>query len=302
MPDTKKIQQLDFNLLKVFHTLYLEQNMTRTAEILHVTPSAVSHAIKRLREVLDDPLFRRSQNKMLPSPACQRMAPAIIETLTRLQQILQQWGEFNPLRSDHNFTIGMHDAVEPSVLPALATTLAKQAPHVTFCSVQVNRSNLGKDLASGHIDIALDVAFPVKRPVRHMVLFENEFVVMMRKGHPLAAGLNRENYLVADHLIVSNRPSGMTVEDILIQDKNLVRQTTIRCQNYFAAKELLKNSDQLLTIPMLVARQFRETDLLVQDMPLKLPGFATHMYWHENSQDDAALSWLRKVIADLLSN
>jgi len=61
--------------------------MTRAAEVLHLTPSAVSHAMKRLREALGDPLFKRSQNKMMPTPACQRMAPLIIDNLARLQQI-----------------------------------------------------------------------------------------------------------------------------------------------------------------------------------------------------------------------
>ena len=90
MPDIKHIQQLDLNLLKVFQALYQEQNMTRAADVLHLTPSAVSHAMKRLRETLGDPLFKRSQNKMMPTPACQRMAPLIIDNLARLQQILQQ--------------------------------------------------------------------------------------------------------------------------------------------------------------------------------------------------------------------
>ena len=79
MTDNKRIHQLDLNLLKVFKTLYAEQNMTRTADLLHLTPSAVSHAVKRLRFALGDELFVRSQNKMVPTPACQRIAPAIIE-------------------------------------------------------------------------------------------------------------------------------------------------------------------------------------------------------------------------------
>ena len=301
MPDNKKLQQLDLNLLKVFQTLYVEQNMTRTAEILHITPSAVSHAVQRLRLALDDPLFRRSQNKMLPTPACQRMAPGIVETLSRLQQILQQWGNFEPHSSDHNFTIGMHDALEPSVLPGLAMSLARLAPKITFASVKFYRDILLKELAAGHLDLALDVALPVKNKLVQKKLIENEFVVMMRRQNPLASGLNKQNYLAAQHLNVSNRPSGMTVEDSLIQKQNLVRQTTIRCQSYFAAREILRNSDQLLTLPRLLAEQFTEPDLILQAMPFSIRGLATHLYWHENTGQDPALIWLRKVIENLFA-
>ena len=78
----------------MYESIYQEQNMSRAADVLHITPPAVSHALKRLREYLCDPLFQRSNNRMLPRPACQRMAPQIIDNLTRLRQILQYWGEF----------------------------------------------------------------------------------------------------------------------------------------------------------------------------------------------------------------
>lgn len=92
MTDSNKINKLDLNLLKIFASIYQEQNMSRTAELLHITPSAVSHALKRLREALDDPLFVRSNNQMLPTSVCQQMAPLIIDNLSRLRQILQHWG------------------------------------------------------------------------------------------------------------------------------------------------------------------------------------------------------------------
>lgn len=296
---SKKIQQLDLNLLKVFQTLYVEQNMTRAAEVLHITPSAVSHAIKRLREALDDPLFRRSQNRMLPTPACQRMAPEIIDSLTRLQQILQQWGNFEPANSNYNFRIGMHDALEPSIVPMLANQLSRRAPNITFSSIKFDRVNLLKELSSGHIDLALDVALPVSKPVATLKLLENNFAVMMRAKHPLAEQLNQQNYLAATHLNVSNRPSGMTVEDGLFREQGVSRKTTIRCQSYFAAIAVLQESDHLLTIPSLLARQFKHPGLICRAMPFRIPSFATHLYWHQNTEQDAALRWLREIIVDL---
>ncbi|WP_351125611.1 LysR family transcriptional regulator, partial [Shewanella sp. T24-MNA-CIBAN-0130] len=80
--------------------LYSEQNMTLASKSLFITPSAVSHAIKRLRLVLNDPLFVRQGLQMQPTAACQRMAPQLISALNRIRQILQQCGEFDPLTTE----------------------------------------------------------------------------------------------------------------------------------------------------------------------------------------------------------
>lgn len=302
MSQSARIQQLDLNLLKIFHTLYVEQNMTRTAEALHLTPSAVSHAVKRLRDTLGDPLFKRSQNKMLPTPACQRMAPLIIDNLTRLQQILQQWGHFEPSTSEHHFTIGMHDAYEQTIIPQLSKLFAQHAPNVSFSSVKVERSNVARNLATGHVDMVIDVSIPVPADVQRKRLSSSNFVVLLRTDHPMLDNLDQAHYLSARHLIVSNRPSGMTAEDMLFQQQGIVRNISIRCQNYFAAKEVAKNSDQLLTLPRSLASQLIDSDIAVRPVPIELPNFNTDLYWHRQTENDAALIWLRDLFKPALFN
>jgi len=299
MVDSKRIQQLDLNLLKVFQSLYQEQNMTRTAEALHLTPSAVSHAIKRLRDALDDPLFQRSQNKMVPTAACQRMAPKIIESLSYLQQVLQQWGEFEPAQSEHNFRIGMHDALEPVILPMLTGVLAKRAPKVGFASVKIDRSNLARELSAGSVDIALDVTIDVKKPIKQAELWSSKFAVLMRKKHPLKEILSQEQYLASQHISVSNRPHGMTIEDTFFQQLGVNRQTNIRCQNYLAATQILKSSDQLLTVTKIMADHLLDKDLITVESPFDIPRFGISMYWHEHGEQDSASTWLRTILEEI---
>lgn len=294
------IQQLDLNLLRVFQTLYIEQNMTRTGEVLHITPSAVSHAVRRLREALDDPLFKRSQNKMLPTPACQRMAPEIIETLNKLQQLLQEWGEFDPIESTHNFRIGMHDALEASVLPKLSERLTKLAPKVTFSSINVTRSTMVRDLASGHFDIVIDAKRPVKSPIHNQKLQTIQFVVMMKKDNPLTQNLDKQSYLEATHVNVSSRPNGMSVVDSLFDAKGLRLNSKIRCQNYYAATQVVKTSNQLLTLPQILAEQFLDDDLICRELPISIQPLSLYAYWHQNTHQDPALLWFREMIADII--
>lgn len=299
MPDLKQIQQLDLNLLKIFECLYQEQNMTRCAERLHITPSAVSHAIKRLRVCLDDPLFERSQNRMLPTPTCQRMAPMIIDTLSRLRQILQQWGEFDTHTSTHHFRIGMHDAIEPAVLPQIAKMLASAAPNTTFASIKVERSQLTRALASGHIDAALDVAMPINRPVKHKKVFDDGFSILADKHHALVESASQQHYFNCQHVSVSHRPSGAVLEDLILQQQGLARNLVVRCQNYYAAKEMIKHTDWLLTAPTSLVNRLKDDDLRVLKMPFSMPLIETHLYWHENTEHHTALSWFRAMVSQL---
>jgi DNA-binding transcriptional LysR family regulator len=289
----------------VFESIYQEQNMSRTAEVLHITPSAVSHALKRLRDYLGDPLFQRSNNRMLPTPACQRMAPQIIDNLARLRQILQHWGEFQPFSSQHHFRLGIHYALEPSILPKLAKKLAELAPNTTFASVKVDRENLTRALGAGHIDMAFDVALPIKPPVLHKKLLDNEFCVLMRKGHPFESANTQQNYFSAIHIGVSNRPSGAAAEDILFQQQGLSRNISIRCQNYNAAKAMLIDTEFLLTVPYMLGKELiadkSSANALSQvPLPVRLTNIETHLYWHKNTENDEALSWFREILVSLI--
>ncbi len=301
LADLKAIQQLDLNLLKVFESLYLEQNMTRTAERLHITPSAVSHAIKRLRECLQDPLFERSKQKMLPTPACQRMAPLIIDNLSRLRQILQLWGDFEPETSRHHFRIAMHDAIETAILPKLTRYLAKHAPNVTYASIKIERAQLSRELSAGHIDVVLDVAMPIKPPVLHKKLIDDDFSVLISNNHELVnqqkfkGGFSRKDYFSAKHISVSNRPSGAAIEDLLLQEQGLVRKTTIRCQSYQAAREIIRSENLILTLPTSIARRLQDETLQLIKLPFSLASIETHLYWHQNTEEDAALKWFREI-------
>ena len=299
MHNPNRIKQLDLNLLKVFRSLYEEQNMSRTAEALHLTPSAISHAVRRLRDALGDPLFQRAQNRMVPTPACRRLAPQIIENLANLQRALQQWDKFDPQTSNHFFRIGIHDSLEISILPALCTTLGQRAPGVGFASVKFDRTQLARELAAGHIDVAIDVGIRVKKVARHHELWSSNFCVLMRKEHPLRDKLNKKAYLSSQHISVSNRPVGMTMEDAFFQKAGLKRESNIRCQNYFAASKVLVNSNQLLTTSKMMARELLNDDLFMQDIPFDIKPYSMHLYWHEHSEEDAALSWLRDTIVEI---
>ncbi|XOV81250.1 MAG: LysR family transcriptional regulator [Aestuariibacter sp.] len=291
---------LDLNLLKVFEVLFVEQNMTRAAEVLFMTPSAVSHAIKRLREALQDPLFERKGHKMLPTPVCRRIAPQLLDHLSGLRTSLQQFTEFSPTSSPYTFRISIHDALESLYVPQLFGQLQSVSPELHLDCVQLDRQQVPRQLASGQVDVAIDVALPIQAPINHMHLNSDKFAVLANQQHFAEAMLDRSAYLQAEHIAVSNRPSGRVIEDIHLLKLGYERRIALRCQNFHTAKALLKDSSMLLTAPFSIATMLADDDLIQLPIPFELPEIDIHLYWHKQTENDSATKWLRKQIFNLL--
>ena len=292
----KQLQQLDLNLLKVFEVLYQERNMTAASKALFISPSAVSHAMKRLKEALGDELFVRKGQQMEPTPACTTMAPEIIELLVKLRKVLQQCGEFELAKTQQTFVLAIHDALEPIVLPQLHRELAKQAPKARLKSVKLERDLLVRQLSNRQVDLVVDVARPIKAPIRHQALSSDHFVVLMDKQRHPEVTLTEADYLSAEHIAVSNRSDGHVVEDIAFLQLGVNRNIKTRCQNFHTAKALVKQSNNLLTLPNHIAQQLVDDTLQIVPLPMPLPSVATHMYWHQDTEQDPAMEWLRQAL------
>ncbi|GGD60128.1 LysR family transcriptional regulator [Lacimicrobium alkaliphilum] len=288
-------QQLDLNLLKIFEALYQERNMSRAAQRLHLTPSAVSHAIKRLRTHLADPLFTRQGNVMQPTALCESLAPALINNLGQLREILQLSEQFSPQTAVNYFRIGIHEALEKLLLPPLAAALAAQAPGTSLASYALERSQMARQLAGGTVDIAIDVSLPISEPVLHRPLLSDRFCVVMAQEHSLYAKLNKKAYAQARHISVSHRASGPAIEDIALRQQGVNRRIALHCQSYGSAINVVRQSDLLLTMPAKLAGALNQDGIVICNAPVTIADIAIHQYWHKNTDNHPALSWLRQL-------
>lgn len=296
MIEASKIQQLDLNLLKVFEAVYQERNMSTVAKTLFISPSAVSHAIKRLRTALNDELFVRQGSQLMPTALCERMAPQLIDLLAQLRNVLQSCGEFDKRQSNRTFKVALPDALEPILLPKLRRLMQSEAPQAKLMSVRISRHDMSRQLAANHIDAAIDVALPVKLPIEHLMLSSDEYCVVMDAQHSCRHTLTEEDYLAGEHVAVSTRAMGKVLEDFALLEKGINRQISVRCQNYFAAKQLLIGNELLLTAPSMIASQPLDTQLAVVALPFPLPKATTHLYWHQSATHDEAQRWFRHTL------
>ncbi|GAA6135368.1 LysR family transcriptional regulator [Oceaniserpentilla sp. 4NH20-0058] len=296
--------KIDLNLFTVFEAIYSEGSLTRAAARLNLTQPAISHALGRLRDRLDDPLFVRHGHKMRPTPLAQNLLPDIQAALAQLNQAIQHTRGFEPAYANKTFTLAMRDVVEARLLPPLVTGLSELGPNISAASVTMDRKNLEAKLASGEWDFAFDVLRPSPASIKQLLIMTDDLVVLKRViGEPLKE-LTQEQYLEAEHIVVSTRPSGPGLVDYSLSALGLKRNIALRCQHYFAACQVVDNTDLWLTMPKvyatILADKFEKVELL--PIPFKANSLDVYLYWHSSHDNDSSNKWFRQFIHELASN
>lgn len=297
------LSRVDLNLFVVFDAIYREGNLTRAADTLHLSQPAVSHALGRLRERFDDPLFERSGKGVAPTPLAKAIVGRVRAALQDLESTLTEGLAFDPAQARRVFTLAARDVMESTALPPLMARLQQQAPGIQLRSVRVARRDMENALSSGQIDFAADVLLPVSDEIEHQPIGEEALVVLMRQAHPLAdAEWRLEAYLSARHVLVSSRSEGPGVEDFALTRLGKVREIALRCQNYYAAAQVVRATDLLLTLPASYAQDLllQLPGQMIRPLPLSLAPLELHLYWHRKASRDPAVMWLKEQMVDLL--
>lgn len=293
-----RLTEIDLNLFAVFDAIYRERGITPASKQLHLSQPAVSHALARLRELVNDPLFERRGNDMVPTSLARTLAATVGRSLGELEQLMQRLGAFDPATSRRRFALGLRASHELSLLPELAATLAEAAPHIELACVRIARRDLTDELASGELDAALDVA-TLPPEICRTELGRESLVVLARRGHPdIAQELDLATYLAAEHVLVTGRRHGAGYEDLALAQRGATRRVRVRCQQHTAASELVSRTDLLLTVHRSQVRTInRRTKNLVFPFPAEVPPISVCLYWHPRADGDPAGQWFRQSVA-----
>jgi DNA-binding transcriptional LysR family regulator len=292
------LSKLDLNLFLVFDAIYRDGSLTLAARQLHLSQPAVSHALARLRDQLNDPLFVRQGRRMQPTPYASILAGHVQRALTTLQGALSdQHTSFAPAQSDKVFNIGLPDILESLTLPGLMAQLREHAPGVSVNSVRIERQHIAESLKHGKVDVVVDIALPVDPQILHSRLILDKLVVVARAGHPAAVAhsIGLDAFLAASHVLVSQRQTGLGLEDFELSRLGLRRQIGLRCRHYFAACRVVSQTDMLLTMPEQYARiANRHFNNQLCGFPVSPPQLDAHLYWHSQADQNPTNLWLRQ--------
>lgn len=290
--------KVDLNLFIVFDAIYTEANLTRAGQIVGITQPAVSNALARLRDTFNDPLFIRTAQGMVPTPMAQNIIGSVRHALQLLRTSVQESRTFNPAEASKTYRISMPDIIEQMLFPPLFQRLSKQSPFIRMESLLSKRRETTRDLATGHLDFALDAPLNTDPQVRHTKILEDRYVCALRPGHPLAAdSITLEQYLSLPHIHISSRRNGLGHIDLALGKQGLQRNIVLRSQHYLMATSVLRDTDMSITVPEYFARRHK---LHYMPLPVSdIPRLETHLYWHESTEQDPANRWMREQIIDL---
>lgn len=298
------LSQVDLNLFVVLDAIYREGNITRAGHQLNLTQPAISHALKRLRDLLKDPLFVRRGAEMVPTPFTRNMIDQVRQALQILEVNLCESHQFDPAHTRRNFHISLWEYIESIALPTLLHRLERDAPEMSITTTRVKRRDLEGELARGSLDLAIDVPMTTSEPIHQKRLLTERLVVMARAEHPAIRNgmLDFETYLAQPHVLVSSRRYGPSLIDLELSRLGFRRKIALRCQHTFPACRVVSQTNFLLTLSETHARLASVGgDTCLYPLPLKIPEVEAQMYWHESVENDPANRWLRQQIEAVLS-
>ncbi|MCU1719359.1 LysR family transcriptional regulator [Pseudomonas sp. 5P_3.1_Bac2] len=295
------LNRIDLNLFRVFEVIYRERSLTRAACLLHLSQSAVSHALARLREQLGDPLFVREGRGVVPTALAEQLAPGIQASLNGLRRSLGRAQQFDPKHDRRLFCLNMPEQMEPLLLPRLLKHLGQVAPKVELRCSSLHWAEVPREMAAGRVDVAVEITRPTDNELRQQLLFSDQFCVLA--GPQVRGPLSAERYLAAEHVAVTSQRRGICAEDLALGHLGLSRNVVQHCRHYLSAALLVAQSELLLTLPLGYAELLNlGGDKQILPLPLNLPPVTLSLYWLRQAEGDAAGAWLRAQLLQLARN
>ncbi len=292
--------KIDFNLFVVLRAVYEHGSITRAANALHITQPAVSHALSRLREKFDDPLFTRHGRQVIPTPFCQGIITSVVTSIETLENTLKGKVDFDIGDKPRTVSLGMRDILESIFFPTLIPELVLNTPNITVNSRQVTWPELAPALSNKEIDIVIDALVPTSSEIRSQFICEETFVVVCAPTNRYLDNPSIENYSVAQHALVSLKDSKLDTVDLALAQHNLHRKISLQCEHYFAAVNVVSQCDLLLTMPARFAQQFSaRCNIETLPLPFEVPPLPVHMYWHKNADEDLVNIWMREKLLEV---
>ncbi|WP_394831423.1 LysR family transcriptional regulator [Pendulispora rubella] len=296
---SKKIDDLDIDLLLALNALLDSQNVTQAARKLGITQPALSARLGRLRALFDDRLFvaGSSGRGVVPTSRALELKPLVADVVERLRALMSVAPAFEPAQSKRTFVIAARENPATVLAPALVPLVRSLAPRVRLAFIQPRPDRIMSDLESGKVDVFLGATHGVgSDSLVGRTLFEVDFVTAQRRDHPRGTGpLSLKEFCRLEHVLVSIDGGFSGLVDEALALKGCTRNVVVSVQSYALAPIIVANSDIVCTLPRSLLEPLSDV-LHVAPPPIELERVELAAYWHERSQLDPGHKWLREQI------
>ena len=291
------LSTLDLNLLLILDTVLAERSVVRAAKRLHVTPSAVSNALARLRAALDDPLLIRSGRGIVPTPRAAALAPALARALGELDQAVYS-DAFDPSTAEREFTLAIADAGQLASLPKVVAALGSEMPRARLRVLSIDTLFAWGGLAGTEIDVAIGAG--EKGPgVRVFPLYEEHLVLVARLGHPrVRRKVSTIQLASLKHVEVQVAPGkGSRPLAAGYAALGVDRDIAVVVPTFTAAAAVVAATDFVASLPAsLVSVLAPRLSLRRVATPIPQIEMTVNLLWHERTDRDPALRAFRDLL------
>jgi DNA-binding transcriptional LysR family regulator len=288
----------------VLHGVLDERSATRAAKRLHVTQSAVSNAISRLRSVLADPLVVRSGRGLAPTPRAEELRPFIAQAMAQLQAALDRGTAFDPKASERSFTLALSDNHQTSEGARVAEAFARELPRASLRIVSSDYLVATDGLASGDVDAAFAPSMMQSPGLRAQPVFEEQARMVVRRDHPRVRGkltpkLFNELPHIDIEVVLGRTGVGHRLAEQHWRRAGLERKVAITVPYFTTAAWIASRTDCIAGLPSRLAEVVcRTLPLKVAATTFPLPKMGMSIVWHERTDADPGGRYFRELVLE----
>jgi DNA-binding transcriptional LysR family regulator len=296
------MQTIDLNLVVALDALLTEGSVTGAARRLHLSPSAMSRTLTRIRHVFKDPILVRAGRGLVRSPRAEQLRPQVRALIEQSQALLQP-ERLQTAQLERTFRIRATEAIPATFAAALLAKVHESAPRVRLTFVPEGEEHVDH-LRDGRIDLDIGVADSEGPEIKAQALFRERMIGAVRKGHPILRGkVDARRYASYPHISASRRgrPHGPIDTELAAMD--LKREVSMVVPSHSAALMIAAGSDMIASIGASLARYAISTGVEIQtfELPLKTEPIIISQVWHPRFDADIAHRWLRQQVRDVFS-
>ncbi|MET0674838.1 MAG: LysR family transcriptional regulator [Bradyrhizobium sp.] len=291
-------RKIDLNLLVILEALVAERSVSKVAQRRGLTQSAVSHALRRLRDAFNEPLFVRLPTGMEPTPRALEIAGATRLALEQLALTIDSSAAFDPATAQRSFTLRLSEYVSSHLLQSLCPALRAVAPGVRIQAMHFTGDPREDEIVNDEIHVRLAASGSAVGHRERLRVVDEKFVVLMRKTHPA----RRKKMTLASYALLSHVKVVGTIGTNIIDDalrlRGLQRDVVFSVPSWRDAIHIAANSDLVAAIPARWAkgREVLASQVVSVRFPLDDVTFAIDIEWHPRFGSDAGHAWFREFL------
>jgi len=292
----------DLNLMVIFDAIMQEQSVSIAAERLAMTQPSVSNALSRMRHVFKDPLFIKDGRGIKPTPFANTLWLQVSNSLNIISDVVSP-KTFIPHYAKRTFRIALTDGLVSLLWVELRKVIEQTAPHINIHAVPytMNGENL---LMNAQVDLIADYVPDLGHYIQRQHLCNNYFVALMSPEHPLVhKQFDIKTLVNSDNLLVSLSGDASGIVDIKLAEQNLTRRIAMTTNSFSSAMSLIKQTSLICILPYAIAvEHIKNGSLIAKSVPIDIPPAEISMAWHNRSNRDVGVTWLRNTISQIVKN